>query len=59
MMVIKRPFLRQLSWLLRLSLLCSLFWLWLAVQQQEAHAGDPSGGLGRQYAGWFLRLASP
>ena len=37
MMVIKRPSLRQLSWLLGGSLLlCALFWLWLAVQQQEA-----------------------
>ncbi|MVY95029.1 EnvZ/OmpR regulon moderator MzrA, partial [Enterobacteriaceae bacterium 8376wD7] len=36
-MVIKRPSLRQLSWLLGGSLLlCALFWLWLAVQQQEA-----------------------
>lgn len=37
MMIIKRPSLRQLSWLLGGSLvLCALFWLWLAVQQQEA-----------------------
>ncbi|MCV4932568.1 EnvZ/OmpR regulon moderator MzrA, partial [Escherichia coli] len=33
----KRPSLRQFSWLLGGSLLLgALFWLWLAVQQQEA-----------------------
>ncbi len=37
MMVMKRPSLRQFSWLLGGSLLLgALFWLWLAVQQQEA-----------------------
>jgi hypothetical protein len=37
MMVIKRLSLRQISWLLGGSLLlCALFWLWLAVQQQES-----------------------
>ena len=36
MMVMKRPSLRQFSWLLGGSLLLgALFWLWLAVQQQE------------------------
>ena len=37
MMVMKRPSPRQFSWLLGGSLLLgALFWLWLAVQQQEA-----------------------
>ena len=37
MRVMKRPSLRQSSWLLGGSLLLgALFWLWLAVQQQEA-----------------------
>ena len=37
MMVMKRPSLCQFSWLLGGSLLLgALFWLWLAVQQQEA-----------------------
>ena len=42
MMVMKRPSLRQFSWLLGGSLLLgALFWLWLAVQQQEARGtGD-------------------
>ena len=37
MMVIKRPTLRHISWVLGGSLLlCGLFWLWLTVQQQES-----------------------
>ena len=36
-MVIKRPTLRHISWVLGGSLLlCGLFWLWLTVQQQES-----------------------
>ncbi len=48
MMVMKRPSLRQFSWLLGGSLLLgALFWLWLAVQQQEATlAIRPVGGIG-------------
>ncbi len=47
MMVMKRPSLRQFSWLLGGSLLLgALFWLWLAVQQQEATlAIRPVGGV--------------
>ncbi len=58
MMVMKRPSLRQFSWLLGGSLLLgALFWLWLAVQQQEATlAIRPVGGY--RNAGRFLRLAS-
>lgn len=47
MMVMKRPSLRQFCWLLGGSLLLgALFWLWLAVQQQEATlAIRPVGGV--------------
>ena len=47
MMVMKRPSLRQFSWLLGGSLLLgALFWLWLAVQQQEATLAIRPVGLG-------------
>ena len=60
MMVIKRPSLRQLSWLLGGSLLlCALFWLWLAVQQQEATLAIRPVGQGVSMPDGFLRLASP
>ncbi len=58
MMVMKRPSLRQFSWLLGGSLLLgALFWLWLAVQQQEATLAIRPVGRYRN-AGRFLRLAS-
>ncbi len=59
MMVMKRPSLRQFSWLLGGSLLLgALFWLWLAVQQQEATLAIRPVGQWYRNAGRFLRLAS-
>nr|VUD34634.1 membrane protein [Raoultella sp. NCTC 9187] len=57
MMVNKRPSLRKLGWMLGGSLLlCALFWLWLAAQQQEAtlaiHPASQDVGMPDGFSVW-------